>query len=80
MSGGAGGRRDPGDGGGRGCFGCGVEGHADRRSRGEQTQTVYTAVRNFPMLPNEFSTDLTSLNENEDRAAMVVEFVVERRG
>jgi VacB/RNase II family 3'-5' exoribonuclease len=46
----------------------------------EQTQTVYTAVRNFPMLPNELSTDLTSLNENEDRAAMVVEFVVDAQG
>lgn len=46
----------------------------------EQTQTVYTAVRNFPMLPNELSTDLTSLNENEDRAAMVVEFVVDTQG
>src|SRR5579862_6107334 len=35
----------------------------------EQTQTVYTAVRNFSMLPMELSTDMTSLNENEDRAA-----------
>lgn len=46
----------------------------------QQTQTVYTAVRNFPMLPNELSTDLTSLNEEEDRAAMVVEFVVDANG
>lgn len=46
----------------------------------EQTQTVYTAVKNFPMLPNELSTDLTSLNEQEDRAAMVVEFVVSAQG
>ncbi len=46
----------------------------------EQTQTVYTAVRNFPMLPNELSTDLTSLNEDEDRSAMVVEFVVDAQG
>lgn len=45
-----------------------------------QTKTVYTGVRNFPMLPNELSTDLTSLNENEDRAAMVVEFVVDAQG
>lgn len=46
----------------------------------DQTQTVYTAVKNFPMLPNELSTDLTSLNENEDRAADVVEFMVDAQG
>jgi exoribonuclease-2 len=45
-----------------------------------QTKTVYTGVRNFPMLPNELSTDMTSLNENVDRSAMVVEFVVDSRG
>ncbi|RSL15161.1 exoribonuclease-2 [Edaphobacter aggregans] len=46
----------------------------------EQTQTVYTAVRNFSMLPTELSTDLTSLNEGQDRAAHVVEFVVDGEG
>jgi len=46
----------------------------------EQTVTVYTAVRNFSMLPMELSTDLTSLNEGEDRAADVVEFVVDDQG
>src|SRR6202046_5559984 len=46
----------------------------------DQTQTVYTAVRNFSMLPVELSTDMTSLNENEDRAAHVVEFVVDAQG
>jgi VacB/RNase II family 3'-5' exoribonuclease len=45
-----------------------------------QTKTVYTGVRNFPMLPNDLSTDLTSLNENVDRASMVVEFVVDSQG
>jgi VacB/RNase II family 3'-5' exoribonuclease len=50
------------------------------RYAAEQTQTVYTAVRNFSMLPTELSTDLTSLNENEDRAAVVVEFVVTPEG
>jgi exoribonuclease-2 len=46
----------------------------------QQTKTVYTATRNFPMLPNELSTDLTSLNENEDRAAVVTEYVVDAEG
>lgn len=46
------------------------------RHAADQTQTVYTAVRNFSMLPVELSTDLTSLNENETRAAVVVEFTV----
>ncbi|NYF51327.1 RNB domain-containing ribonuclease [Tunturiibacter gelidoferens] len=50
------------------------------RHAAEQTQTVYTAVRNFSMLPTELSTDLTSLNEDEDRMAVVVEFVVDGRG
>ncbi len=45
-----------------------------------QTQTVYTAVRNFSMLPTDLSTDMTSLNENEDRAAHVLEFVVSGEG
>ncbi|WP_245536155.1 RNB domain-containing ribonuclease [Terriglobus roseus] len=41
-----------------------------------QSQTVYTAVRNFPMLPFALSTGLTSLNPAEDRNALVAEFVV----
>ena len=45
-----------------------------------QTQTVYTAVRNFPMLPLELSTGLTSLNENEDRLAVLMSFTVAANG
>jgi exoribonuclease-2 len=50
------------------------------RHAAEQTKTVYTATRNFPMLPNDLSTGLTSLNENEDRAAVVTEYVVDAEG
>lgn len=46
----------------------------------DQTQTIYTAVRNFPMLPFELSTDLTSLNENADRLAVVMSFTVSEQG
>jgi exoribonuclease-2 len=45
-----------------------------------QTQTVYTAVHNFPMLPVELSTDLTSLNQDQDRPAIVIEFTVNGGG
>ncbi len=45
-----------------------------------QTQTIYTPAHNFPMLPVELSTGLTSLNPNEDRNALVAEFAVAADG
>ncbi len=44
------------------------------------TTSVYTAPTLFPMLPEKLSTDLTSLNFNEDRLSIVVEMVIGNDG
>jgi VacB/RNase II family 3'-5' exoribonuclease len=52
-----------------------IDGHA--RS---ETTSVYTGVQVFPMLPTQLSEGITSLNENEDRVAVVIEFAVDSTG
>ena len=48
-----------------------IDGHAQ-----QNTTSVYTAAKIFPMLPEKLSTNWTSLNEGQDRTAVVIEFVV----
>ncbi|HEY3056088.1 MAG TPA: ribonuclease catalytic domain-containing protein, partial [Thermoanaerobaculia bacterium] len=52
-----------------------IDGHARTN-----TTSVYTAARIFAMLPEKLSTDLTSLNQDEDRVAMVVDMMVASDG
>jgi exoribonuclease-2 len=55
--------------------GTAIDGHA-----AHNTTSVYTPAAIFPMLPEQLSTDLTSLNQDEDRAAIVADMVFEADG
>ena len=57
------------------CLGSVIDGHAK-----SETTSVYTGVKVFPMLPAELSEGITSLNENEDREALVIEYTVDQAG
>jgi exoribonuclease-2 len=52
-----------------------IDGHAHQNKT-----TVYTAGKTFPMLPEKLSTNLTSLDYNEDRPALVVEMLIDDAG
>jgi len=54
---------------------CPIDDHAAR-----ETTTVYTGVRNFPMLPEQLSTGQSSLLPDQDRMAIVIEFTVDAGG
>jgi exoribonuclease-2 len=56
------------------------EGTATDRHARHNTTSVYTAAEKFPMLPDRLSTDLTSLNQDEDRMAIVVDMTLDADG
>jgi ribonuclease R len=46
----------------------------------QNTTSVYTAAQIFPMLPEKLSTGLTSLNEHEERIAVIMDMVIASDG
>jgi len=46
----------------------------------QNTTSIYTAGKTFPMLPEKLSTNLTSLNYQEDRSAIIVEMTINDAG
>lgn len=56
------------------------ENSATDRFAAYNTTSIYTPTKVFPMLPEKLSTNLTSLNEHEDRLAIIVEIEVTHQG
>jgi exoribonuclease-2 len=56
------------------------KGSAIDRRAAQNTTSVYTAAKIYPMLPERLSTDLTSLGQDQDRLAVVAELVVSDEG
>ena len=56
-------------------IGTAIDSHAQ-----SETTSVYTGVVIYPMMPTVLSEGITSLNENEDRAAFVIEYSVDTEG
>ena len=52
------------------------DGSAINEHARHNTTTVYTPAEIFPMLPEKLSTNLTSLNFNQDRLTIVVEMII----
>jgi len=46
----------------------------------QNTTSVYTVAKTFPMLPEKLSTDLTSLKDAEERSAVVVGMIIAQDG
>jgi VacB/RNase II family 3'-5' exoribonuclease len=56
------------------------KGSATDQHAGENCNSVYAGVKTFPMLPEELSTNLTSLIADRDRLAIVTELVLAKDG
>ena len=56
------------------------EGSALDQHAATNTTSVYTDARIFPMLPESLSTDATSLNEGQERLAVVIQMTIDADG
>jgi VacB/RNase II family 3'-5' exoribonuclease len=56
------------------------KGSATDRFAAKNTVSIYAGSRVFPMLPEQLSTNLTSLVQDEDRLAMITEIVLDAAG